>query len=75
MDGMKCDAKGNVYITRYGKGAIAIFSPEGKFIREVMLKGKNVSNITFGGQDFKTCFVTLQDRKGMEKFRTDTNGR
>ncbi|RYG33871.1 MAG: SMP-30/gluconolactonase/LRE family protein [Chitinophagaceae bacterium] len=29
MDGMKCDAKGNVYITRYGKGAVAIFSPAG----------------------------------------------
>ncbi len=75
MDGMKCDAKGNLYITRYGKGTIAIFSPGAKLLREVKLKGKDVSNITFGGKDFKTCFVTLQDRKGMEKFRTDTPGR
>jgi sugar lactone lactonase YvrE len=75
MDGMKCDTKGNLYVTRYGKGAIAIFSPDGKLLQEVMLRGKNVSNITFGENDFKTCFVTLQDRKGMEKFRTDTPGR
>jgi sugar lactone lactonase YvrE len=75
MDGMKCDTRGNLYVTRYGKGTIAIFSPAGKLMHEVQLKGKNVSNITFGGKDFKTCFVTLQDRKGMEKFRTDTPGR
>lgn len=75
MDGMKCDTKGNLYVTRYGKGTIAIFSPEAKLLQEVTLKGKNVSNITFGGKDFKTCFVTLQDRKCMEKFRTDTKGR
>jgi sugar lactone lactonase YvrE len=75
MDGMKCDAGGNLYITRYGKGTVAIFSPKGEMINEVKLKGKDVSNITFGGKDYKTCFVTLQDRKGMEKFRTDTPGR
>ncbi|MGZ8549280.1 MAG: SMP-30/gluconolactonase/LRE family protein, partial [Chitinophagaceae bacterium] len=75
MDGMKCDTKGNLYVTRYGKGAIAIFSPDGKLLHEVVLIGKKVSNITFGEKDFRTCFVTLQDRKGMEKFRTDTPGR
>lgn len=75
MDGMKCDTKGNLYVTRHGKGTIAIFSPEAKLLHEVTLKGKKVSNITFGGKDFKTCFVTLQDRKCMEKFRTDTKGR
>lgn len=75
MDGMKCDTKGNLYVSRYGKGTIAIFSPAGKLLKEVELKGKKVSNITFGGKDFKTGFVTLQDRKCMEKFRTDTAGR
>jgi sugar lactone lactonase YvrE len=75
FDGMKTDSKGNLYVTRYGKGTIAIYNPDGKQVQEVQLKGKNVSNITFGGKDFKTCFVTLQDRKGMEKFRTDIAGR
>lgn len=75
FDGMKCDVKGNLYVTRYGKGTVAIISPGGKLIQEVQLKGKDVSNITFGGKDYRTCFVTLQDRKGMEKFRTDIPGR
>jgi len=75
FDGMKTDTKGNLYVTRYGKGTIAIYRADGKQIQEVQLKGKDVSNITFGGKDYKTCFVTLQDRKGMEKFRTDIEGR
>ena len=75
MDGMKCDSKGNLYISRYGKGTIAIFNDGGRQIQEVELKGKDVSNITFGGKDMRTCFVTLQDRKCIEKFKTDIGGK
>lgn len=75
MDGMKCDRDGNIYITRYGKGTIAVVSPDGTLLREVHLKGKNCSNLVFGGPDGRTVFVTLQDRKGMEKFRNDVPGK
>ncbi|MBV6443103.1 MAG: SMP-30/gluconolactonase/LRE family protein [Haliscomenobacteraceae bacterium CHB4] len=75
LDGMKCDKAGNLYITRHGKGAIAIVSPEGRLLREVPLKGKKCSNLVFGGKDGRTVFVTLQDRKGMETFRTDIPGK
>lgn len=75
FDGMKCDAKGNLYVTRYGKGSIAVLSPNGKLIREVMLKGKKCSNLVFGDDDGKTVFVTLQDRKGMERFKNDVPGK
>lgn len=75
MDGMKCDAEGNLYVTRYDKGTIAILSPEGKLIREVEMKGKKTSNITFGGADGKTCYVTLQDRKCIETFRSEVAGK
>jgi gluconolactonase len=75
FDGMKCDEKGNLYAARYGKGTIAVLSPEGEIIREVQLKGKNCSNLVFGGKDKKTVFVTLQDRKGMEKFENDVAGK
>jgi gluconolactonase len=75
LDGMKCDRDGSLYVCRYGKGAVAIFSPSGKQIQEVLLKGKNVSNLTFGGKDLKTVYVTLQDRKALEKFRTDVPGK
>ncbi len=75
LDGMRCDNRGNLFITRYGKGTVAIVSPEGKLIREVQLTGKKPSNITFGGPDGKTCYVTLQDRGCLETFRTEFPGR
>jgi gluconolactonase len=72
---MKCDAKGNVYVTRYGKGAIAVLAPDGKLVREVGLKGKRCSNLVFGGLNGKQIYVTLQDRKGMERFTNDIAGK
>jgi gluconolactonase len=75
FDGMKCDKDGNLYVCRYGKGVIAVLSPDGKIIREISLKGKSCSNLVFGGAENKTVYVTLQDRKGMEKFQNDIAGK
>jgi sugar lactone lactonase YvrE len=50
MDGMRCDIKGNLYITRFGKGMVVIASPEGKVIREISLVGKRPTNIAIGGK-------------------------
>ena len=74
MDGMRCDIQGNLYITRYGKGTVAKLSPEGKLLLEIQMKGKKPSNITFGGKDGKTAFVTLQDRGYIETFRVEKAG-
>ena len=75
LDGMKCDAEGNLCIARYDKGVVAVFSPEGKMLREIPVKGKKVSNLAFGGKDGKTVFVTLQDRKCVEQFRNKIKGK
>ena len=74
MDGMRCDIEGNLYITRYGKGTVAKLSPKGKLLLEIQMKGKKPSNITFGGKDGKTAFVTLQDRGYIETFRVEKAG-
>ncbi|AKO05668.1 SMP-30/gluconolactonase/LRE family protein [Xanthomonas oryzae pv. oryzicola] len=75
MDGMRCDADGNLYIARYGAGQIAVVSPQGKLLRTVALKGRKASNVAFGGADGKQVFVTLQDRGAIETFRSDRPGR
>lgn len=69
LDGMHFDQNGLLYITRYGKGTVAVFNTKGELVREIELKGKKCSNFVFGDPDMKTVFVTLQDRKGMEMFR------
>jgi sugar lactone lactonase YvrE len=61
MDGMRCDAAGNLYITRHGKGTIAIVSPGGVILREIKLKGKLCSNIVLS-KDEKRAYVTMADR-------------
>lgn len=61
MDGMRCDSAGNLYITRHGKGTIAIFSPRGVLLREIQLKGKLCSNIVLS-HDEKTAYITMADR-------------
>ncbi len=74
MDGMRCDIKGNLYVTRYDKGTVIVLSPEGKIVEEIQLKGKKPSNIAFGGPDGKTCYVTLADRGCIETFRAEYPG-
>jgi gluconolactonase len=75
LDGMRSDARGNLYIARYGAGTVAVVSPQGKVLREVRLKGRKPTNVAFGGPDGRTVFVTLQDRGAIEAFRADYPGR
>jgi sugar lactone lactonase YvrE len=74
LDGMRCDAEGNLYVARYDKGCIAVLSPEGKLLREVKTKGLKTSNVTFSGRHNKTVYVTLQDRGAIESFINDIPG-
>jgi gluconolactonase len=68
MDGMKCDPQGNLYIARYDKGSVVKVAPNGFILKEIKLKGKKPTNLTFGGKDGKTVYVTMQDRGLFEKF-------
>lgn len=75
LDGMRTDIDGNLYVARHGAGKIAVFAPDGTLKREVALKGKLPSNITFGGPDGRNVYVTLQDRGAIEMFRSERPGR
>ena len=75
LDGMRCDDKGNLYVARYGKGVIAVIAPSGNLLREIELKGQKPTNIAFGGKDGKTCFITCQDRRYIERFKVEHPGR
>ncbi|MES3017681.1 MAG: SMP-30/gluconolactonase/LRE family protein [Bacteroidota bacterium] len=75
MDGMRCDADGNLYISRHGKGTVVKLSPAGKVMQEITLIGKLPSNVAFGGSDGRTMYVTLQDKGNLESFKVDKPGR
>ncbi|GBG05598.1 putative gluconolactonase [Paenibacillus agaridevorans] len=75
LDGMRCDIAGNLYVTRHGKGRIAKISPSGELLVEVPLLGKDCTNLTFGGIDGRSCFVTIADAGNIEIFQADLPGR
>lgn len=74
FDGMRCDVKGNLYITRYGKGTVAIVSPTGDILKEVDVLGARPSNLCFGGPDGRTVYVTEVEHTRLVQFRVEHPG-
>jgi gluconolactonase len=57
-DGMTLDAEGNLYLT--GKG-VTVFDKEGRKLGEIAVPEGWTANITFGGKERKTLFITAMD--------------
>ena len=57
-DGMTIDCCGNVYLSN-GNG-IVVFDPAGKQIENIKTPASWTANVTFGGKDRKTLFITAQ---------------
>ncbi len=74
FDGMRCDIDGNLYVTRYGKGVVAVVSPKAEVLREIDVLGKQPSNLCFGGPDGRTVYVTEVEHKRLVQFRVDKPG-
>ena len=56
---LRADVDGKIYVARVESGTVDVVDPQsGTVIRHVPLTGKNPTNLTFGGSDGKTVFVT-----------------
>ena len=53
-DGMKCDARGNIYVT--GPGGIWVISPKAELLGRIDVP-ENVGNLNWGGDGWKTLFI------------------
>lgn len=74
FDGMRCDADGNLYITRYGKGTVIKMTPTGEVLKEIDVLGARPSNLCFGGPDGRTVYVTEVEHCRLVQFRVDRPG-
>jgi arylsulfatase A-like enzyme/sugar lactone lactonase YvrE len=74
FDGMRCDVAGNLHVTRYGKGVVAVLTPDGDVLREIDVLGSKPSNICFGGPDGRTVYVTEVEHTRVVRYRTDVPG-
>lgn len=75
FDGMRVDVKGDLYITRHGKGTVVKLSPQGEVLQEITLPGSKPSNLCFGGPDGRTIYVTEMEHGQLVQFRVDAPGR
>jgi signal peptidase len=75
IDGIRTDMAGRIYVARILKGTIALLTPDGATFREIVLKGKEPTNIAFGGVDGRTVYVTQRQGGFIETFRVDRPGR
>lgn len=57
-DGMTLDNRGNLYLTGDG---VTIFNKEGKQIEHINIPEKWTANVTFGGKNFSTLFITASN--------------
>jgi gluconolactonase len=56
-DGMTIDSQGNVYLTGNG---VSVFDKSGNKIRHIPIPKDWTSNVTFGGKNQQTLFITAQ---------------
>jgi gluconolactonase len=67
-DGMRTDAKGNLFITARG---VAVYSPTGESLGRIPVP-ENPRNCAFGDEDFRTLYITGQ--KSLFRVRLETPG-
>ncbi|MCA9427859.1 MAG: SMP-30/gluconolactonase/LRE family protein [Candidatus Omnitrophica bacterium] len=68
-DGMTIDNEGNVYLTGDG---VFVFDPSGKQIDHIEVPEKWTANVSFGGKDMNTLFITASE--GVYGIETRTHG-
>ncbi len=80
-DGMRLDRQGNLWVaagviktrnpheTLDVKTGVHVISPDGKLLGRIPIPEDVITNLTFGGTDFKTLYVTA----GKTVFRIETN--
>jgi len=55
-DGMTIDNKGNIYLT--GTDGVTVFNADGQKIEQISVPKGWTANVTFGGKNFDTLFIT-----------------
>lgn len=73
-DGMRCDVAGYLFVTRWGKGVVAVVSPKGEIVEEIDTLGSRPTNICFGGPDGRTAYVTEAAQGRLVTFRVERPG-
>lgn len=70
-DGIVMDELGNIYAVAFG-AAVHVVAPSGAKLGEIPIAGSQLTNLAFGGADFKTLFMITN--KGLYKLPMKVKG-
>jgi gluconolactonase len=57
-DGMAFDSAGRLFVAHFGAGRVDILGPDGREVDRILLPGKRVTNVAFGGPSSDDLIVT-----------------
>ncbi len=60
-DGMAFDTDGNLYVATYRSGYVYVLDSAGRLIESIPSGGESPTNVCFGGDNFDTLFVSVDD--------------
>lgn len=62
-DGMTIDQEGNLWVALWGGGCVRCYDPRtGKLLDQVAVPATQVTSCCFGGEDYRTLFITTARR-------------
>ncbi|HBU97439.1 SMP-30/gluconolactonase/LRE family protein [Thalassospira lucentensis] len=74
-DGMTIDAAGNLVVAHIGMGCVWVFDRKGEpILRIVTDAGDRISNLTYGGKDGRTLFMTEADSGSILSVEMEISG-
>ncbi|MBM3804592.1 MAG: SMP-30/gluconolactonase/LRE family protein [Acidimicrobiia bacterium] len=69
-DGIRCDTQGNLYVSMVYTGRVYIVHADGKLHpKSIDALGKSPANVTFGGPDRRTLYITEKEHGRIVKAR------
>ena len=73
-DGLCLDEAGNLLIAAHGSGMVSVHAPDGAPLSRIEVEDERVTNCCFGGDDFRTLYITLSGVGHVVTLRWDRPG-
>lgn len=74
FDSLAVDGEGNICVATLINGGITVISPQGEVINFVATDDRITTNICFGGEDFRTAYITVSSTGQLLKMKWPYKG-
>jgi len=74
FDSLAVDGEGNICVATLINGGVTVISPQGEVINFVATDDRITTNICFGGEDFRTAYITVSSTGQLLKMKWPYKG-